>query len=43
VLQLMLDLNQSLGVTFVVATHNINLTRAATCVFELQNGELKGG
>jgi lipoprotein-releasing system ATP-binding protein len=43
VLQLMLELNRSLGVTFVVATHNLSLTRAATCVFELHNGELKGG
>lgn len=42
VLKIMLDLNRSLGATFVVATHNMSLTRAATCVFELQNGELKG-
>jgi putative ABC transport system ATP-binding protein len=43
VIRLMLDLNQSLGITFVVATHNQSLIRAATCVFELHDGEVKGG
>lgn len=43
VIGLMQDLNQSLGVTIVMATHNLSLTKAATCVFELRNGEMKGG
>jgi ABC-type lipoprotein export system ATPase subunit len=41
VMQLMLDLNHSLGATFVVATHNLALTYAGSCVYELHNGELR--
>jgi ABC-type lipoprotein export system ATPase subunit len=43
VMQLMLELNHSLGATFVVATHNLALTRAGSCVYELHNGELRQG
>jgi lipoprotein-releasing system ATP-binding protein len=43
VIRLMKDLNQTLGITFVIATHNLSLSEAATCVFELHDGELKGG
>jgi len=41
VMQLMLDLNHGLGITFVVATHNEALTHNGNCVFELHNGELR--
>ena len=41
VMQLMLDLNHSLGATFVVATHNQALTHTGDCVYELHNGELR--
>jgi len=41
VMQLMQDLNASLGVTIVVATHNEALTRAGDGVYELHNGELR--
>ena len=41
VMQLMHDLNQSLRVTFIVATHNEALIDKGDFVFELQNGELR--
>jgi len=41
IMQLMLDLNRSLGITFVVATHNEALTRIGNCVYELHNGALR--
>jgi len=41
VMQLMLDLNHSLGITFVVATHNEALTRMSDRVYELRNGMLR--
>ena len=42
VMQLMLELNRSLGVTFVVATHNEALTRLGDQVYELHAGQLRG-
>jgi putative ABC transport system ATP-binding protein len=42
VMQLMLELNRSLGVTFVVATHNETLTRLGDHVYELYAGQLRG-
>ena len=41
VVQIMLDLNHSLGITFIVATHNEILTRAGDATYTLHNGELK--
>jgi len=41
VLQLMLGLNHSLGITFLVATHNEALTHIGGSVYELHNGELR--
>jgi lipoprotein-releasing system ATP-binding protein len=41
IMQLMLDLNRSLGITFVVATHNEALTRIGDRVYELHNGALR--
>ena len=41
VMRLMLDLNQHLGVTFVIATHNEALTTFGDCVFELHAGGLR--
>ncbi len=41
VMRLMLDLNRTLGITFVVATHNETLTGMGDHIFELRNGELK--
>ena len=42
VIKLMLDLNQRLDVTFVVATHNESLTRHGQEIFELKSGRLSG-
>jgi ABC-type lipoprotein export system ATPase subunit len=36
----MADLKQRLGVTFIVATHNLNLLSVATRSFELADGHL---
>ena len=41
VMQLMLELNRSLGITFVVATHNQALTRLGDKVYELHCGQLR--
>jgi ABC-type lipoprotein export system ATPase subunit len=41
VMQLMHNLNQSLRLTFVVATHNESLIGKGDFVFELHNGELR--
>jgi ABC-type lipoprotein export system ATPase subunit len=41
VMQLMRNLNQSLRVTFIVATHNETLIGKGDFVFELHNGELR--
>ena len=38
IIALMVDLNQRLGVTFVVATHNLNLLRVASRTYELVDG-----
>ena len=40
VMRLMLDLNQRLGITFVVATHNEALCQLGDKVFELHSGQL---
>ena len=37
---LMADLKQRLGVTFIVATHNLNLLPVATRSFKLTDGHL---
>jgi ABC-type lipoprotein export system ATPase subunit len=41
IVSLMVDLNQRLGVTFIVATHNLNLLKPASRAFELVDGLLK--
>jgi ABC-type lipoprotein export system ATPase subunit len=41
IIALMVDLNQRLGVTFIVATHNLNLLKASNCSYELVDGLLK--
>jgi putative ABC transport system ATP-binding protein len=38
---LMHELNQQMGLTFVVATHNLRLTEKADCVFELRDGKIQ--
>jgi len=38
IVSLMVDLNQRLGVTFIVATHNLNLLKVASHSFELVDG-----
>ncbi len=40
VVELMAGLNRELGVTFVIATHNLELCRYATHVFEMNDGRL---
>lgn len=41
IISLMAELNQRLGVTFIVATHNLNLLKAATCSYEMADGRLR--
>jgi putative ABC transport system ATP-binding protein len=41
VIDLMVDLNRRLGVTFIVATHNLNLLKVASHTVELVDGQLK--
>jgi putative ABC transport system ATP-binding protein len=41
ILQLMLDLNRRLGLTFVVATHNEALIRYSDRLFELRDGQIQ--
>lgn len=43
IISLMEDLNQRLGVTFIVATHNLNLLKSSTHWYELIDGLLKPG
>lgn len=38
IVALMVDLNQRLGVTFIVATHNLNLLKVASRTYELVDG-----
>jgi len=38
IVSLMVDLNQRLGVTFIVATHNLNLLKVASRTYELVDG-----
>jgi ABC-type lipoprotein export system ATPase subunit len=40
IISLMGDLNRRLGVTFIVATHNLNLLKTSTCSYELVDGFL---
>ena len=41
IIALMVDLNKRLGVTFIVATHNLNLLEVASRSYELVDGLLK--
>jgi ABC-type lipoprotein export system ATPase subunit len=41
IITLMVDLNHRLGVTFIVATHNLNLLQVASRSYELVDGLLK--
>ena len=41
IITLMVDLNQRLGVTFIVATHNLNLLQVASRSYEMVDGLLK--
>jgi ABC-type lipoprotein export system ATPase subunit len=41
IIALMVDLNQRLHVTFIVATHNLNLLKVASRTYELVDGLLK--
>jgi ABC-type lipoprotein export system ATPase subunit len=38
--ELMHQLNRQMGITFVVATHNLLLTEKANRVFELRDGQI---
>jgi ABC-type antimicrobial peptide transport system, ATPase component len=40
IITLMADLKQRLGVTFIVATHNLNLLQVAGRSYELEDGRL---
>lgn len=40
IISLMVDLNQRLGITVIVATHNLNLLKVANCTYELIDGFL---
>jgi putative ABC transport system ATP-binding protein len=40
IVTLMVDLNTRLGVTFIIATHNLNLLKVASCTYELVDGRL---
>ncbi len=40
ILQLMLDLNRNLGITFIVATHNRLISEFATHTYEMKDGRL---
>jgi ABC-type lipoprotein export system ATPase subunit len=40
IVQLMADINQQSGVTFIVATHNQTICRFATCAYEMRDGLL---
>jgi putative ABC transport system ATP-binding protein len=41
IITLMHELNQQMGLTFVVATHNLKLTEKADRVFELRDGKIQ--
>ena len=41
IINLMVELNQRLGVTFIVATHNMNLLKVTSCSYELVDGVLQ--
>jgi len=40
IINLMVDLNRRMGVTFLVATHNLNLLKVASRSYELVDGVL---
>ncbi len=40
IITLMVELNQRLGVTFIVATHNLNLLRVASRTYEMADGQV---
>lgn len=40
-MELIVSLNQNLGITFLIATHNIDIRSAATHLFEMRDGILK--
>jgi ABC-type lipoprotein export system ATPase subunit len=40
-MELIISLNQNLGITFLIATHNIDIRSAATHLFEMRDGILK--
>jgi ABC-type lipoprotein export system ATPase subunit len=40
IITLMVELNQRLGVTFIVATHNLNLLRVASRTYEMVDGQV---
>jgi ABC-type lipoprotein export system ATPase subunit len=40
IIALMLDLNQRLGLTFIVATHNLDLLKVAGRAYQLVDGSL---
>ncbi len=41
VLELMARLNEEKGMTFIVATHNMQVAARATQIIELSNGQVK--
>ena len=41
IITLMVELNRRLGVTFIVATHNLNLLRVASRTYEMVDGQVK--
>ncbi|RPI29889.1 MAG: ABC transporter ATP-binding protein [Chloroflexota bacterium] len=43
VIQLMVSLNRQLGVTFVIATHNLEICQFATHTYEMRDGKLAPG
>jgi ABC-type lipoprotein export system ATPase subunit len=41
IITLMVELNHRLGVTFIVATHNLNLLRVASHTYEMVDGQVR--
>ncbi len=40
-MELIVSLNQNLGITFLIATHNLDIRSVATHLFEMRDGKLK--